>query len=361
MRVVGLVACAACAAACGRLGIDRVANGDAGDAPVDVPSDVPPDMLPTTDRHWVNAQHADPGLLLGARAVFSKKLGAVVMYGGDHAHGLPPPDPSAALWSYDGRAWRRLCDPCSPGPGALFAPAMAYDSKRDRVVLYGGADKVGTTSELWAWDGTWTQIETPVAGISPGRRAQSQMAYDPRRDRIVLFGGIVDDNFNRYDASVFELDGDQWSAVSVTGDQPPGIGGAGQAALWNPVTEQIDVLEDQGPGVDASDATWSWNGSAWSKLCGPCTGIARRDASIVFDPSPPRTYEIGGYDGVRSTEIAGTWQRDGSGTRMVSMQPDKRDSVAVAYDAARDAYVLYGGNGAACFGNCSETWELVRD
>jgi hypothetical protein len=70
-------------------------------------------------------------------------------------------------------------------------------------------------------------------------------------------------------------------------------------------------------------------------------------------------YEIGGY--AQGTELAGTWERDAQGIRMLSSLPDRRDSVAIAYDAKRDVFVAYGGNGRGCSGNCAETWELVRD
>jgi hypothetical protein len=354
MRVVGVLAAAACVAACGRIDVDRLLPGEPGEPGIDGATDGPPDILPTTGRHWVNAQHADPGLLIGARMVFHRALGKVVMYGGDHATGIPPTDPSAAMWAYDGRAWSTLCDPCEPG--GLFTPAIAYDSKRDRIVLFGGLDKAGTTEGFWAWDGAWTRIETPATGISPIGRGMAQMAYDERRDRIVLFGGVVGNDLTRYDASVFEYDGTQWT-LAVVPSGPPLIGGQGQTAVWNPVTEQIDILEDQGYTAD-SDISWAWNG-AWSKICESCTGVKRRDASMAFDPSPPRTYEIGGY--ALGTELAGTWERDAQGIRMLSMLPDRRDSIAVAYDAKRDVFVAYGGNGRSCNGNCAETWELIRD
>src|SRR5436309_627295 len=69
------------------------------------------------------------------------------------------------IWSWDGAAWTLLS---SNGPSARSAASRAYDSARDRLVLFGGA-AVSTgspnLSETWRWDRlAWTQ--SPVNGPS---------------------------------------------------------------------------------------------------------------------------------------------------------------------------------------------------
>jgi hypothetical protein len=339
--VVAVAACAGC-----RANFEQIAGDDAAtDA-------APMDTLPTTDRRWMQRDVPGPGRLSGARAAFHRVRRTVVLYGGDHTAAFPSLDPSAAMWEYDGVAWTRLCDPCAPGP--RFAPAMAYDTARDRIVLFGGHDLNNALGTLYEWDGsTWTLVTPP--GSQPPPRGLAPMAYDERRKRIVMFGGgsLPQDQ----NADVFEYDGTVWSKPTITGPGPMLLVGQGATAAWNPVTERIDVLEDGGSGRDSA---WSWDGVSWVRLCTTCTGIARRAAAIAIDPSPARTYVIGGYDDAIGSEIAGTWQIDASGTRLLSPLPDQRDSVALAYDGKRDVFVLYGGNGRACGGNCNETWELVR-
>jgi len=334
--------------ACGRVGFDD------GEALVDPPGD-PPAKLPTTDRHWVDRGLTAPGGLVGPRAVYDRAHNAVILYGGDRKTGFPPVEPSAAMWKYDGAAWTLLCDPCAPGP--RYAPAMAYDPKRARIVMYGGYGGGQVLGDLWEWDGAWHPIA--AQGEAPGERVFAQMAYDERRRTMVLFGGCHSPD--SYEDKVFELVDDTWRNATVAGG-PPMIGGLGTTATWNADSQTIDVLEDHGTTGDV-DAIWSWNGAAWQLRCAGCTGTPRRDASLVFDPSPPRLYELGGYSGADATELSGTWVRDGNGTRLASPLVKQRDSVAIAYDERRDVFVLYGGNGDACKGgeNCDETWELVRD
>jgi hypothetical protein len=67
---------------------------------------------------------------------------------------------------------------------------MAFDSARSRVVLFGGADGSGYLDDTWEWDsasGEWTP-RSPA--ISPLGRASHAMAYDSARARVVLFGGV---------------------------------------------------------------------------------------------------------------------------------------------------------------------------
>src|SRR5262249_32711471 len=68
---------------------------------------------------------------------------------------------------------------------------MIYDPVRDRLLLYGGSDNVGTSyGDVWALQlgGSlaWTQL-VPEAG--PAIRLFNTFTYDPVRDRAIVFGG----------------------------------------------------------------------------------------------------------------------------------------------------------------------------
>ena len=65
---------------------------------------------------------------------------------------------------------------------------MAYDSNRQRTVLFGGLDSASDTrNDTWEWDGV---IWVPMAPAnSPSPRQQTAMAFDAGRGVVVLFGG----------------------------------------------------------------------------------------------------------------------------------------------------------------------------
>jgi hypothetical protein len=92
--------------------------------------------------------------------------------------------------------WRQL-NPTGTLPAARRSLTSIYDPRRDRMVIFGGWD--GTSNNLssflndtWALslstgDGAWTQL-SPGGSIPAGRDIMSA-AYDTRNDRMVLFGG----------------------------------------------------------------------------------------------------------------------------------------------------------------------------
>src|SRR5206468_1539165 len=96
-------------------------------------------------------------------------------------------------WLWDGTTW-------APGPlppTGLFPRryhAMAYDSAREQVVLFGGTASTNNNgtldvNDLWIWDGaSWSMGGTPPSALVA--RSHHTMAYDTARGRVVLTGGL---------------------------------------------------------------------------------------------------------------------------------------------------------------------------
>ena len=100
------------------------------------------------------------------------------------------PTPSdTGTWEYDGVNWTEVITPTMP-PGR-WAHSMVYDSVHQRMVLFGGYSVSlpygGWTNDTWVYDGfDWKQIFTDTV---PPEKEQHGMAYDSARNRVVLFGG----------------------------------------------------------------------------------------------------------------------------------------------------------------------------
>jgi len=66
---------------------------------------------------------------------------------------------------------------------------FTYDNKIQRVsaVLFGGMDEGNQGfADTWIWDGNdWSQVQD----VDPSARVNPGLAYDSARDRVVLFGG----------------------------------------------------------------------------------------------------------------------------------------------------------------------------
>jgi hypothetical protein len=345
-----------CIGACGRIGFDPGTSGsDAGaidggvdaatDGAVEAAIDAAIDAPVSGARRWRNRGDGAPGRLWSPRLAYHAGRETVILYGGSERG-----TPSAAMWELTDAGWSELCASCPPG--ARVSVQLAYDSGRGLLVLYGGENTTKTLGDHWEWDGaTWIQV-SPAA--PPGARSRGQLIYDSARSRLVLIGGGPTGALS----DVFEHDGVRWMPA---GTAPFELSGAGAQAAYDETSGRTFVI-NQGGGY-VYDELWSRaSGSAtWTRACDACTGRPRSDGSIVFDPATMSLYLINGYDDDESVAIAGTWQWRPGATTMVSSLPGERDSSGVAYDAGRSVIVLYGGNGAACEGDCAETWEMFLE
>jgi len=115
-----------------------------------------------------------------------------------------------SMWFFDGTTWTR--QPLPLGELPLDGQAMAYDEALGQVIEFGGEDAAGAgssrtvRSDTWAWDGrSWSRLNT---GLPPSPRVQMAMAYDSDRHVIVVFGGL--DGANRALGDTWTFDGSTW-------------------------------------------------------------------------------------------------------------------------------------------------------
>lgn len=116
-------------------------------------------------------------------------------------------------YDYDSDTWTNLKP--SPSPIARDYSAMVYDQAREQMILFGGTtfpeeDPLGDT---WAYDpktNRWTEL-APAGGPDP--RGWHAMAYDPRRDVIVLFGGGPSRALYTAETWTFDPGMNAWSRV----------------------------------------------------------------------------------------------------------------------------------------------------
>ena len=240
-------------------------------------------------------------------------------------------------WVWDGNDWTQVAAP--EQPEARFSPGMTFDRSLGQVVLFGGHRITYMGADTWGWNGTtWASLEIPT----PLPRIAAAMAYDPVRHVPFLFGGIADPTF-----------GDMWSyagewqrdALSVA---PPARSyaaiatdsGRGEAVLFGGLSEQFSALGD----------TWIWNGSAWRNATAEPTlppalsPPPRQETAMAYDAARERIVLFGGWESDVDQLLADTWLWDGASwnVQLVAGPPALRDHV-MAYDAARQEVVLYGG------------------
>jgi hypothetical protein len=74
-------------------------------------------------------------------------LNLVVLFGGLPADTFPYPQPFADTWGWDGVSWVQRNPATIPTPRSSHA--MAYDTARQRIVLFGGNSFAGRFGDTW--------------------------------------------------------------------------------------------------------------------------------------------------------------------------------------------------------------------
>jgi len=201
---------------------------------------------------------------------------------------------------FDGMAmWQQI--QTTNAPSARFLYGMAYDSNRDRVILFGGRDGFAPNNETWEFDGTdWLQIQTSNA---PAPREEMGMVYDASLNRVVLFGGCDE------------------STQSVYGD------------------------------------TWWFDGVDWANVTPSNSPSPRFRGSMVYDSDRSRSVYFGGFDGTAAlTDVLEYSGGEWSVVASAGATPSNTTEAYAAYDSARQVVTQFGGFGPT-FSNA--TWEFT--
>jgi hypothetical protein len=243
----------------------------------------------------------------------------IILFGG---HGQGFSQVYDDTWEYDGSTWVQRSPATTPP--ARYAHAMAFDSARDRLVMFGGS---GTITDTWEWNGAdWLQrTVTP----SPSGSVAPVMAYDPVRQRTVLFGASGNETW--------EWDGSAWSHL-LPAKAPGARDGLGLA--WDLARQRVLLVGGLLAGHPQFDV-WAWDGNTW--------------ASLTPANAPPGADELGlAYDAVRQRLIAVAIDPASSTYRtheldaqswhdVTALAPAGRVAPSLAYDSAHQQMVLFGG------------------
>lgn len=255
--------------------------------------------------------------------------------------GVAPPAfaPQANTQSFPGR-WTAL----PPGPGVpppRRDPALAYDSRRDRLVLVGGTggnatwiydfegtpgwrslpgippptttgddraiyDPVGdrvilVTSAMQVWQlslaspSGWQPLQ--LSGAPPGRRFFA-VAYDGRRNRMLVFGGGP---YGGLFSDVWALElgtAPRWVQIVANGGGPAGRWGP--VAAYDSARDRLIVaMGSTSPDYAVAQDVWELafdSPPAWTQLNPTGTlPMARMLAAAIYDPVGQRLILHGGY------------------------------------------------------------------
>jgi hypothetical protein len=338
---------------------DAVVPIDAPDPPADPTAGSWANRSNTTTLSWPPVGHA------GALAYDSDRQ-KVVMFGGASA-------PGNATWEWDGQTgrWELRQQMGGTRPSPRWGHAMAYDALRFRTIMYGGIDDTGgSNSEVWEWDGdagTWTRRGP---GPTPSRWGHA-MVYDASTGHIVLFAGsyrhpTLGDG-DLYDTWDYDADADVW--VNKTYPLPPSWPRArrGHAMVYD-AARAVSVMYG-GEVLTVAGATsdlWEWDntGNVW---------IDRTPNLSTTTVWPgPRAWHGLAFDGSVILLFGGTpnnlweWNSDTATWRTLTPPrgapwPPARARSPLVFDEGRRTIVLTGATMMVGASALADLWEWSRD
>jgi len=193
------------------------------------------------------------------------------------------------------------------------------------------------------FDSGSTGADGPLAFKAiPGGRNSHAMAYDPVRQQVVVHGGwnggLLGDTW--------VLSGGDWTRaftpVAPTGRYQ-------HRMVWDGARSEIVLFGGliSGGSVYLND-TWVWNGESWAQKSPANSPSPRADFTLAYDAAREQVVLFGGTSSAATTRE--TWLWDGTNWTQAdpATVPDTTSGNAMLYDVAREVVLLHG--------NWSQTW-----
>lgn len=237
---------------------------------------------------WVQRQDIGPSSRVDHALAYESARSRVVLFGGDRGASPPLGD----TWSWDGSYWTQIAD---TGPSPRHGHSLCDFPPLQHLVLFGGAAGAELRGDTWAFDETaWVQ----VADTGPSPRSLHSVAYDIARNVIVLFGGRGGGSIH---GDTWTWDGQDWTELQDVGPSPR----SRHAMAFDSIRNQVILFGGADGSGNGLNDTWAWDGSAWTQVADigpePRAGASIAGASRIvlfggvssIDPSasvPPVVY-----------------------------------------------------------------------
>jgi hypothetical protein len=297
-------------------------------------------------------------------AIYDARRRRMILYGGkdDQNTNL---NQTWALNLATGR-WTRITT-AEPNPPPREDHTAIYDPVGDRMILHGGEADKGTESATWSLDlktMTWKDITSPE---SP-RREDHTAVYDSKRKRMVIYGGRDNDLVNLTTIHTLDLDPvsptfQHWTDVTPKKQKKIPPGRVAHVAIHDPKRDRMVIFG----GWDKEnkrflDDTWAFDYErmrwrAYAKKVKSRKPPPRRHTVAVHDDKNNWMIVFGGKGGGLLNDI---WAFDLEANQWINLTPGpppRRDHVAV-FDTDNGRLILYGGETKSGAAKLHDVWEF---
>ena len=308
---------------------------------------------------------AAPPARYAAGMVFVPAENKVYLFGGRY-EGLFGTAYRSDLWTFDCSRKRWASVRSFHRPPARGNANVAYDPDRHQIVLFGGIAQE-RLADTWVYDiagNAWNEM-TPE--ISPPPRSDAGMTYDAANGKVILFSGYgLEDSRDNYDDTwAYDPGTNTWVEMQPASSPPVMYG---QAMVYDSAYHQVLQWGGHASAYQNGQITSHW----YDETMWQYDTAGNRWEKLTYVPSPPPRYWhqaivdsagrvlIFGGNGGRGF-LNDTWITNperNAWTRMdMATAPSPRVNAAMAYDATHNVVLLFGGL-EEDFGDLQDTWLL---
>jgi N-acetylneuraminic acid mutarotase len=249
----------------------------------------------------------------------------------------------------------------SAGPSPRFGHAVATDSERGKVFLFGGeADGSTFFADLWSFDvesRAWELVHDGSGG--PAARYGTALVFDGESTLFMLHGFTFEGRFD--DVWKFDLNASSWEQVQITSSTAP-LRRCLHEAVWSKSRGRIYLYGGCSSGYGPCPQGDLWkldpNSGSWREI-GSVAPAGRMNPALVMDDRSDRLVLFGGLtDNGASSDL---WFGDLDGNDVRWSTVDSGDAVPSArssHDSVLSAGAIYLFGGTGVDGVTSDLWRL---
>ncbi|MHA2249688.1 MAG: Kelch repeat-containing protein [Candidatus Kariarchaeaceae archaeon] len=242
-------------------------------------------------------------------------------------------------------------------PSSRFGHAMVYDTINQKVILFGGAGGVESSSEgaYILRDGTWIfdynskpwEKKDPIQ--SPHARLSHEMVFNPDDQKTFLFGSHGSYDGRGQDLWMYDYPSNIWTRI-FTNLSPPA---RSDHSMIYDTTNQIMIMfggiTDR--GISLNDLwVYNYNNNMWTEMHPTSKPNPRCGHTMFFDSTSNKVILFGGHvvlnnsDHRFSNEV---WSYDYSNNNWTELHPinspDPRFWHSMAYSQNTQKAIIFGG------------------
>jgi hypothetical protein len=257
---------------------------------------------------WRFRQVEAPSERWGHSSAFDERRRRVVTVGG----GSSQSSYYTSTVEWDGSTLESFANRSTVNDGGTLGRGgfgMAYDRKRGRSIVFGGLRDGAHFDDLWQYDGNgWSPI-VPTTAVRPSKRSLCTLAYDDSDGSYLVYGGA---DLSKIDQSnplsiLDALKVDTWRfADGVWTQKSTGstVGAFGTSAAYDEVRKKVLTFggaKIDGLAFNTTNDLAEWTGTSWKLVPTIGTKPAKRAfSSFVWDSTNKRFLVAGGADNIAS-------------------------------------------------------------